>query len=99
MDLDSEVNPPILLSALRTMKHLMALVPLPKLQPVISELLQLCQTTITHKSVDMRKATVFVLVEMYFALGQELNVEGFSDGQRRLIDVYVGKHPRSAVVE
>jgi hypothetical protein len=42
---------------------------------------------------DMRKATVFALVEMYIALGEDLDIDGFSDCQRRLIDVYVERHP------
>ncbi|KAL3795782.1 hypothetical protein ACHAWO_005837 [Cyclotella atomus] len=101
VDLESEANPPVLLSALRTMRVLIEFIPLPKLRQVTPDLLQLFHDTIRHKSVDMRKATVFVLVEMYCVLGQELNVDGFSDGQKRLIDVYVERHPkkRDAMVE
>ena len=76
------------------MQHLIEYVSLPTLREVTPELLQLFHLTIRHKSVDMRKATVFVLVEMYCVLGDELSVEGFSDGQKRLIDVYVERHPK-----
>ena len=76
------------------MQHLIECVSLPTLREVTPELLQLFHLTIRHKSVDMRKATVFVLVEMYCVLGDELSVEGFSDGQKRLIDVYVERHPK-----
>lgn len=95
VDLKSEANPPVLLSALRTLKHLIESVSAVKLREAMPGLLQLLHHTINHKSVDMRKATVFVVVEMYFSLGRELNVDGFSDGQKRLIDVYVGKHPKN----
>ena len=98
VDLDSDTNPPLLLSALRTMKHMVEFVPLPSLRPAVQDLLQLFQLTLRHKSVDMRKATVFVLVEMHYALGKELDVDGFSEGQKRLIDVYVERHPKRALV-
>jgi hypothetical protein len=42
---------------------------------------------------DMRKATVFVLVEIHIVLGEELDLDGFTDCQKRLIDVYVERHP------
>lgn len=62
------------------------------------ELIQLFQSTIRHKSVDMRKATVFVIVEMHFVLGEEFTVDGFSDGQKRLIYVYVERHPKKSAM-
>lgn len=100
VDLDSETNPPGLLSSLRTLKHLIEFIPLHKLRQVTPEILQLFHSTIRHKSVDMRKATVFVLVEMYYILGQELSVDGFSEGQKRLIDVYIERHPKkNAMIE
>jgi hypothetical protein len=100
VDLDNEANPPVLLSALRTLKHLIECIPIQTLRQATPDLLQIFHKTIQHKSVDMRKATVFVLVEMYCALGQDLNIDGFSDGQKRLIDVYVERHPkRNAMVE
>ena len=46
----------------------------------------------------MRKATVFVVVEMHFVLGEEFTVDGFSDGQKRLIDVYVERHPKKSAM-
>ncbi|KAL7518509.1 hypothetical protein ACHAWX_003329, partial [Stephanocyclus meneghinianus] len=98
VDLDSDTNPPLLLSALRTMKHMVEFVSPSSLRPAVPELLQLFHLTLRHKSVDMRKATVFVLVEMYYALGKELDVNGFSEGQKRLIDVYVERHPKRALV-
>lgn len=61
-------------------------------------LLQLFQSTIRHKSVDMRKATVFVVVEMHFVLREEFTVDGFSDGQKRLIDVYIERHPKKSAM-
>ena len=94
VELESDANPHLLLSVLRTMKHVIEFISLPSLKAASSELLELLHQTFRHKSVDMRKATVFILVEMYFVLGQELDLDGFTDGQKRLIDVYVDRHPK-----
>ena len=73
---------------------------IPELNHFLKEpsLLPLCHTALGHKSVDMRKATVFIIVEMYYVLGDELDLDEFSDSQRRLIDVYVDRHPKKSQV-
>ena len=60
-------------------------------------MLPLFRTALCHKSVDMRKATVFVLVEMHFVFGEERPglMEEFTDCQTRLVDVYIERHPKN----
>ncbi len=95
VDLSTKSNPPILLSTLRTLRHLIDRLSLQTLKDNFYPLmLPLFQTTLRHKSVDMRKATVFILVEVYFVLGDEMNLERFTESQQRLIDVYITKHPK-----
>lgn len=95
VDLSTNSNPPILLSTLRTLRHLIDRISPQTLRNNFhSRLLPLFQTTLRHKSVDMRKATIFILVEVYFVLGDEMNLENFTDSQQRLIDVYITKHPK-----
>ncbi|KAL7549316.1 hypothetical protein ACHAWF_012582 [Thalassiosira exigua] len=96
VDLLDRGNPPALLSTLRTLRHLAERVSLDSLRRALSSLLPLSRTLLDHKSVDMRKAAVFVLVELRLALGpSELALDGFTDCQRRLIEVYVDRHPRN----
>jgi CLIP-associating protein 1/2 len=93
INLNDKCNPPALLSALRTLRHLVGRVSTISLKNEMTTLLPLFHRALCHKSMDMRKATVFALVEMYIALGEDLDIDGFSDCQRRLIDVYVERHP------
>ena len=93
IDLKNKSNPPELLSTLRTLRHLVGRVSTISLKNEMTTLLPLFHRALCHKSMDMRKATVFALVEMYIALGEDLDIDGFSDCQRRLIDVYVERHP------
>jgi len=95
IDLADKSNPSALLSTLRTMKHLIDRIPTDSLRNALPSLLPLFHATLSHKSVDMRKATVFVLVEMHFMLGDdELGLDELTDCQRRLIDVYIERHPK-----
>lgn len=95
IDLNDKSNPPALLSALRTMKHLVDKIPIDTLKRATPSLLPLLHSTLSHKSMDMRKATVFILVEMHFVLENELSFEELADSQRRLIDVYIERHPKN----
>ena len=96
IDLNDKNSPPELLSVLRTMRYLVDRVSLDSLKAALPSLLPLFLTALDHKSVDMRKATVFVLVELHIALGDnELNLDDFKDCQRRLINVYLGRHPKN----
>lgn len=95
IDLNDKNSPPELLSVLRTMRYLVDRVSLDSLKAALSSMLPLFHTALDHKSVDMRKATVFVLVELHIVLGDdELNLDDFKDCQRRLINVYIGRHPK-----
>ena len=96
IDLNNKSNPPVVLSTLRTMRHLIERISVDSLKAALPSLLPLFHTALSHKSVDMRKATVFVLVEIYFVLGDELDLGEFSDCQRRLIDVYVARHTKTS---
>ena len=78
------------------MRHLIERISVDSLKAALPSLLPLFHTALSHKSVDMRKATVFVLVEIYFVLGDELDLGEFSDCQRRLIDVYVARHTKTS---
>jgi hypothetical protein len=44
----------------------------------------------------MRKAMVFILVEMRFVLGDELRLDEFSDCQRQLVRVFAERHPKNS---
>lgn len=37
---------------------------------------------------------MFILVEIHFVLGDEVNFDELSECQQRLIDVYIEKHPK-----
>lgn len=93
IDLTSKSNPSALLSTLRTLRHLVGRVSTALLKNELPSLLPLFRNALHHKSMDMRKATVFVLVELRIVLGDELDLDGFTDCQKRLIDVYVERHP------
>ena len=93
IDLNDKSNPPALLSTLRTLRHLVGRVSTTSLKSELPSLLLLFRSALCHKSMDMRKATVFLLVEMQIVLGEELDLDGFTDCQKRLIDVYVERHP------
>jgi len=94
IDLNDKNSPSELLSVLRTMRYLVDRVSPDSLKVAIPSMLPLFHTALDHKSVDMRKATVFVLVELHIVLGDnELNLDDFKDCQRRLINVYIERHP------
>ncbi len=94
IDLNSKNNPSALLSTLRSLRNLVGRVSTAVLRNELPSLLPLFRSTLCHKSMDMRKATVFVLVEMHIVLGDELlDLTGFTDCQKRLIEVYVERHP------
>ena len=94
IDPDDASNPPALLSALRTLRCLVDRVAGDALAAALPSLLPLFRETVCHRSVDMRKATVFVLVELHFVLGDGLDLDGMSDCHRRLVDMYVDRHPK-----
>ena len=100
IDLDDRSNPPALLSALRTLRYLVGRLPVDYLEQALPTLLPQCRCCLNHKSVDMRKATVFALVEMHFVLlrkGEETDMgllDGVTDCQRRLVEVYIDRHPK-----
>lgn len=95
IDLNDKVSPPELLSTLRTMIVLVDRIPIDSLRRVVPSLLDLFHAALCHKSVDMRKATVFILVEMHFVLGDELRLDEFTDCHQRLVRVYVERHPKN----
>ena len=95
VDLNDKGTPPALLSTLRTMVVLLDRIPIASLRKVFPSLFTLFHTALCHKSMDMRKATVFILVEMHFILGEELQLNKLSDSQQRLIRVYIDRHPKN----
>mmetsp|Transcript_34977 Transcript_34977/g.62962 ORF Transcript_34977/g.62962 Transcript_34977/m.62962 type:complete len:1268 (-) Transcript_34977:173-3976(-) len=101
IDLNDKSNPPALLSTLRTMRYLVDRISIESLKRALPSLLPLFHMALCHKSVDMRKATVFILVEVYFVLGEEDDelelLDEFTDCQRRLVDVYIERHPKNKV--
>lgn len=94
LDLNDAANPPALLSALRTLRCLVDRVSGDALGAALPSLMSLFRGTVCHRSVDVRKATVFVLVELHFVLGDGLDLDGLSDCHRRLVDMYVDRHPK-----
>lgn len=95
IDLNDKQNPPALLSTLRTMMQLIDRISVDSLKKALPSLLPLFRTALCHKSMDMRKATVFLLVEMHFVLGDELSLGDLTDSQQRLLNVYIEKHPKN----
>jgi hypothetical protein len=95
VDLNEKGSPPALLSALRSMVVLVDRIPIASLRKVFPSLLTLFHTALCHKSMDLRKATVFILVEIHFILGEELQLDEFTDCQQRLIRVYIDRHPKN----
>jgi hypothetical protein len=95
VDLSDKGSIPALLSTLRTMVVLLERIPIASLRKVFPSLLTLFRTTLCHKSMDMRKATVFLLVEVHF-LDEEFQLDEFSDSQQRLIRVYIERHPKNS---
>ena len=79
------------------MRYLVDRISTDSLKGALPSLLPLFRTALCHKSVDMRKATVFVLVEMHFVFGEERPglMEEFTDCQTRLVDVYIERHPKN----
>lgn len=98
IDVEDKNNPPALLSSLRTMRYLLDRVSTSTLSEAMHDLLPVFHSALCHKSVDMRKATVFILVEMHFALGEEFHLDDFTDCQRRLVDVYIERHPKNTQI-
>jgi hypothetical protein len=95
IDLNDKSNPSVLLSTLRTLRFVIDRISVATLQQVVPSLLKLFHTTLCHKSVDMRKATVFILVEIQVVLGNECQLlDELSEYQRKLVNVYVERHPR-----
>jgi hypothetical protein len=95
IDLNDKSNPSVLLSTLRTLRFVIDRISVATLQQVVPSLLTLFHTTLCHKSVDMRKATVFILVEIQIVLGNECQLlDELSEYQRKLVQVYVERHPR-----
>lgn len=84
-----------LLSTLRTMRYLIEKISTDSLRKTLPSLMQLFQTTLSHTSVDLRKATVFILVEMHFVLGDELILDEFTDSQRQLVGIYIDRHNKN----
>lgn len=89
-------NPSKLLSALRTMRYLIDKISADSLRNALPPLIQLFQKTLSNASVDLRKATVFNLVEMHFVLGDELTLDDFTDSQRQLVGIYIERHHKTA---
>ena len=94
LDLNDASNPPALLSTLRTLRCLVDRVSGDALGAALPSLLSLFRETVCHRSVDMRKATVFVIVELHFVLGDGLDLGGLPDCHRRLVDMYIDRHPK-----
>lgn len=100
IDLSEKSSPAALLSTLRTLRYLIDRISLQTLKAALPSLIPLFHLALSHKSVDMRKATVFVLVEMHFVFaeceGNEMALlDELTDCQRRLIEVYINRHPKS----
>lgn len=95
IDLNDKSSPSMLLSTLRTLRFVIDRISITTLRQVVPSLLTLFHTTLCHKSVDMRKATVFILVEIHVVLGDECQLlDELSEYQRKLVLVYVERHPR-----
>lgn len=95
IDLNDKSSPSVLLSTLRTLRFVIDRISITTLRQVVPSLLTLFHTTLCHKSVDMRKATVFILVEIQVVLGDECQLlDELSEYQRKLVHVYVVRHPR-----
>jgi hypothetical protein len=88
-----------LLSTLRTMRYLIEKISTDSLRKAMPPLMQLFQTTLSHTSVDLRKATVFILVEIHFVLGDELILDELTDTQRQLVGIYIKRHNKTTLTQ
>ena len=77
------------------MRFLIDKVSIDSLRNALPSLMQLFQNTLSHASVDLRKATVFILVEMSFVLGDELILDDFTDSQKQLVGIYIKRHNKT----
>jgi CLIP-associating protein 1/2 len=99
-DLEADENgtPSVILVSLRTLAFLVERVPNSMLQDVKPSLIPCLSQSLHNRSVDMRKAAVFVLVEIHFALGngflnsQEL---ALTAAQQKLISIYIQRHKKT----
>ncbi len=76
------------------MRHLIEKLSPDSLRKSLPSLMTLFKTTLSHTSVDLRKATIFILVELHFVLGDDLILDDFTDGQKQLVGIYISRHPK-----
>ena len=84
LDSDNVPNQQVL-TALRTLQCLVDRVSRDALDAALSQLLSLLRKAVNHNSLDMRKATLSVLTKLHFVLGDQLDLSGVSDRNRRAI--------------
>jgi hypothetical protein len=79
------------------MRFLIEMISTDSLKKSLPSLMQLFQSTLNHASVDLRKATIFILVELHFVLGNDLILDDFTEGQRQLVSIYINRHPKKTL--
>lgn len=91
---------PFILSTFRTLCKMLSGVPQQPLLDSLPSIMPSIYKALVHKSVDLRKASVFCIVEMLLILGWEkLNpfLDKLNVAQRKLVNIYVERHQNKLV--
>jgi len=87
----------IVLSGLRTLTKLVPSVPESNLKSNLPLLMPCVIKAICHSSLVLRKAAVFVIVEMYFVLGESLlhHLGQLNAAQMKLVTIYIERNEKA----
>ena len=89
----------VILSCVRTLQKFVGRIPSPSLVGSLSLIMPPLVGCFSSPSVDMRKAVVFAIVEIYFVLGDVAMpyLSDLSAAQLKLISIYVERQQKSRV--
>lgn len=87
----------VVLSGLRTLTKLVPSVPESNLKSNLPMLMPGVIKAICHSSLVLRKAAVFVIVEMYFVLGESLlhHLGQLNAAQMKLVTIYIERNEKT----
>lgn len=87
-------TPSVVLCALRTATKLVKRVRPEALLDALPSLAPCLYASVRHRAVDMRKAAVFVVVELYFAIGGDVlsRLDRLNAAQLKLVSIYIERH-------
>ena len=88
----------IILSSLRIFQKIIPLLDWPAVEYSLPILMPYLVSSICHSSLAMRKAAVFVVVEMYFIAGEALldHLKDLNAAQMKLITIYINRNEKAS---